>query len=66
LAKIQETSSTGGLSFSWEIASTEVKGWVTKIQFQRGRLTKKTDVSSTIPPDSPLGMILKGFFDSAL
>jgi hypothetical protein len=30
-----------GFSFSWEIATTEVKGWITKIQFQRGRLTRK-------------------------
>jgi hypothetical protein len=29
----------GRLSFSWEIDATEVKGLVTKIQFQRGRLT---------------------------
>jgi hypothetical protein len=46
---MQETSSSGGrgiggmLSFSQEIATTEVrvKGWVTKIQFQRGRLTRE-------------------------
>jgi hypothetical protein len=36
--------------------SQDVKGWVTKIQFQRGRL-KGTDASSTIPPDSFLGII---------
>jgi hypothetical protein len=29
------------LRFSWEIATTEVKGWVAKIQFQRGRLTRE-------------------------
>jgi hypothetical protein len=31
----------GRLSFSWEIATTKVKGWVTKIQFQRQRLTRE-------------------------
>jgi hypothetical protein len=38
---MQKTSSTGGrvLSFSREIATTRIKGWVTKLQFQRGRLT---------------------------
>jgi hypothetical protein len=29
------------LSSSWEITTTEVKEWVTKIQFQRGRLTRE-------------------------
>jgi hypothetical protein len=41
---MQKTSTTGvgeGLSFSLEIATTEVKGWVTKIQFQRGRLIRE-------------------------
>jgi hypothetical protein len=46
----------GGLSFSWEIATTEVKGCVTKIQFQR-ETRKRTDASSTIPLDSPLAVI---------
>jgi hypothetical protein len=44
LGKMQETSSTGGqgrLSFSWEIGTSEVKGWVTKIHFQRGRFTRE-------------------------
>jgi hypothetical protein len=31
----------GRLSFSKEIATTEVKGSITKIQFQRGRLTRE-------------------------
>jgi hypothetical protein len=45
-----------GLSFSLEIATTEeVRGWITKIQLQRRKLT--TDTSSTIPLDSPLGII---------
>jgi hypothetical protein len=30
-----------GLSLSLEIATTKVKGWVTKIQLQRGRLTRE-------------------------
>jgi hypothetical protein len=30
-----------GLSFSQEIATTKAKGWITKIQFQRGRLTRE-------------------------
>jgi hypothetical protein len=42
---MQKTSSSGvggeGVEFSQEIATTEVKGWVTKIQFQRGRLTRE-------------------------
>jgi hypothetical protein len=42
--------------FSWEKVTTEVKGWITKIQFQSRRL-KRTDVSSTNPPDSPLVMV---------
>jgi hypothetical protein len=29
-----------GLSFSWKIATAEVKGWVIRIQFQRRRLTR--------------------------
>jgi hypothetical protein len=29
------------LSSSWEIVTTKVKGWMTKIQFQRGRLTRE-------------------------
>jgi hypothetical protein len=27
--------------FSWEIATIKFKGWLTKIQFQRGRLTRE-------------------------
>jgi hypothetical protein len=40
---MQETSSigVGVLSSSLKTATTEVKGWVTKIQFQRGRLTRE-------------------------
>jgi hypothetical protein len=40
---MQKTSSTGmeGLSFSQEIATTEVKQWVKKIQFQKGKLTRE-------------------------
>jgi hypothetical protein len=51
----------GGLSFSWEIAKTEVKGWITKIYFQRGRFM---DMSFSIPS----GYNLKGFsfFENAL
>jgi hypothetical protein len=31
----------GRLSFSWEIATTEVKRWVTKIHFQSGGVTRE-------------------------
>jgi hypothetical protein len=47
----------GDLSFSWEIITTEVKGWIKKNQFQRGETPKRTDASSTIPLDSPVGII---------
>jgi hypothetical protein len=47
-----------GLSFSWEIVMTEVKGWIIKNSVpKRGETPKRTDASSTIPPDSPLGII---------
>jgi hypothetical protein len=44
---MQETTSTGGVELprkelnSQERATTEIKGWVKKIQFQRGRLTRE-------------------------
>jgi hypothetical protein len=44
-----------GLSFSWKIATTEVKGWI--IIVPKRKTHKKKDASSTIPPDSPLGII---------
>jgi hypothetical protein len=52
----------GRLSFSQEIATTEVKGWITKNSVPKGETHKRTEASSTIPPDSPLGIILKFFF----
>jgi hypothetical protein len=44
----------GAISFSWEIATTKVKGWTTKIQFQRGRLTENRCI---IHYSSPLAVI---------
>jgi hypothetical protein len=46
-----------GLSFSREIATTEVKGWITKNLVPKGETPKRTDASSTIPSDNPLGII---------
>jgi hypothetical protein len=51
----------GALSFSQEIATTEVKGWITKNSAPKRETHKRTDASSTIPPDSPLGTIYKFF-----
>jgi hypothetical protein len=31
----------GDLSFSQETVITEIKGWITKIQFQRGKLLRE-------------------------
>jgi hypothetical protein len=45
------------LSFSREIATTEVKGWITKNLVPKGETPKRTDASSTIPSDNPLGII---------
>jgi hypothetical protein len=45
------------LSFSQEIATTEVKGWITKNSVPKRETHKRTDVSSIIPLDSPLGII---------
>jgi hypothetical protein len=36
---------------------TEIKGWITKNSVPKGETPKRTDASSTIPPDSPLGII---------
>jgi hypothetical protein len=36
-----------GLSFSWEIATTEVKGWITKNSVPKRETHKRTDASST-------------------
>jgi hypothetical protein len=44
------------LSFSQEIVTTEVKGWITKNSVPKGETPKRTDASSTIPMDSPLGI----------
>jgi hypothetical protein len=38
---MQETSSTEGVEIFQEIATTKVKGWVTKIQFQSRRLPRE-------------------------
>jgi hypothetical protein len=46
----------GGLSFSLEIATTEVKGWITKNSVLKRETHKRRDASSTIPLDSPLGI----------
>jgi hypothetical protein len=35
------------------IATTEIKGWVTKIQFQRGRLTRE---QMLYPPFQPIAL----------
>jgi hypothetical protein len=45
------------LSFSREIATTEVKGWITKNSVAKRETHKRTDASSTVPLDSPLGII---------
>jgi hypothetical protein len=45
------------LSFSWEIVTTEVKGWIANHSVPKGETPKRTDASFTIPPDSPLGII---------
>jgi hypothetical protein len=34
-----------------------VKGWLTKNLVPKGETPKRTDTSSTIPPDSTLGII---------
>jgi hypothetical protein len=47
----------GRLSFSWEIATAEVKGWITKNSVPKRETPKKTDATSTIPLDIPLGII---------
>jgi hypothetical protein len=47
----------GGLSFSREIVTTEVKGWITKNSVPKVETPKRTDASSTIPLDSCLGII---------
>jgi hypothetical protein len=46
----------GRLSFSWKIATTEVKGWITKNSVPKKGTHKRTDASSTISPDSPVGI----------
>jgi hypothetical protein len=38
---VRQLQELGRLSFSQEIDTTKVKGWVTKIQFQRGRLKRE-------------------------
>jgi hypothetical protein len=52
----------GRLSFSWEIATTEVKGWVTKNSIPKRETHKRMDASSTILLDSPLRITKKFFF----
>jgi hypothetical protein len=49
------------LSFPREIATSEVKGWITKSLVLKRKTHKRTDASSTIPPDSPL-VIIEMFF----
>jgi hypothetical protein len=56
----------GLLSFSQEIPTTKVKGWVTKIQFQRERLKKE---QKHHPPFHQIALWVwfkKTFFESAL
>jgi hypothetical protein len=45
------------VSSSQEIATTEVKGWITKDSVPKRETHKRTEASSTIPLDSPLGII---------
>jgi hypothetical protein len=45
------------LSFPWEIATTQIKGWISKNSVSKRETHKKTDASSTIVLDSTLGII---------
>jgi hypothetical protein len=56
--KVCETppSVNGGLSFSREIVTSEVKGWI-KNSVPKRETHKGTDASSTITLDSPVGII---------
>jgi hypothetical protein len=45
------------LSFSREIVTTEVKGWITKSSVPKRGDSQRTDASSSIPLDSSLGII---------
>jgi hypothetical protein len=54
---VRHLQELGGLSFSWEIAMTKVKGWITKNSVSKRETHKRTDASSTIPSDSPLSII---------
>jgi hypothetical protein len=47
----------GELNFTQEIAVTEVKGWITKNSVPKREAHKRTDSSSTTPPDRPLSII---------
>jgi hypothetical protein len=50
------------LSFSQEITKTEVKRWITKNSVPNRETHKRTDASSTIPPD---GLKVFSCFESA-
>jgi hypothetical protein len=54
------------LSSSWEISHNPDFGMDNKNSVPKRKTHKTTDASSTIPPDSPLVMVLKGFPESAL
>jgi hypothetical protein len=45
-----------GLSFSQEIVTTEVMGWITENSVLKGENPERRDASSAIPQDSPLGI----------
>jgi hypothetical protein len=54
---VRHLGELGGLSFSWEIATTKVKKWITKYSAPKRKTHKRAGALSTIPLDSSPGII---------